>query len=181
MPSRDLYRPDQWLQTPLEDLPATTDFLGAIEGVRRARRLLWQRSERAAGEGEAALADGIELQALLVGWRAVHKRLAKLSQPPLHLALPEALRSACNQLSRAARFDSTRFAAVLWKRGGHPAAARSLEQLNAQTELLDLAAPLRLSTECVGSSLLSEQPSHLALWADAELRHELLTAVCTIE
>ena len=70
---------------------------------------------------------------------------------------------------------------MLWKRGGHPAAARSLEQLNAQTELLDLAAPLRLSTECVGSSLLSEQPSHLALWADADLRHEPLTAACTIE
>ena len=171
----------EWLQMPPHAPADEPELMRALERVHAARRALWRRSELAAGDGERALADGIELQALLVGWRTLHKRLARLSQPPLNLAFPEALRSACDCLSRAARFDATRFAAVLWKRGGHPAAARSMEQLDAETALHKLAANLRLPQDSVGASLLRDQPSHPALWVNGEVRHALLSGACTVE
>ena len=184
----------RWLlELPIRQGEARRRLLSALRGVHAARAALWHRSEGADGGGGgggggggadangSSLADGVELQAFLVGWRALHKRLSMLPRVPVALPLPPALQRACDRLSRAARFDATRFAAVLWKHGGHPAAPRSAEQLSAQTALRQLSAPLQLPADCVGSALLREQPDHPALWAGPEVRQELLSGACTLE
>jgi hypothetical protein len=173
---------------PLRSPADEASMIGAIKAVARARRALWSRSVRrsaaAAGgaEGEGADASvGRDLQAFLVGWRALHKLLARLTKPPALLELPATLVRACDRLSRAARFDATRFRAVLWKHGGHPAAPRSAAQLGALRALRALALPLALPADCVGAALWRSQPSHPALWVGEDVRRELVNGACTLE
>jgi hypothetical protein len=153
---------------PLRSPADEASMLGAIKAVARARRALWSRSVRrsaaAAGgaEGEGADASvGRDLQAFLVGWRALHKLLARLTKPPTLLELPVTLVRACDRLTRAARFDAPRFRAVLWKHGGHPAAPRSAAQLGALRALRDLALPLALSARAAPNPAPPTEPASL--------------------
>ena len=173
-----------WLQSsPMADQSSDTTYVHALNGVFGAVRMLWQCSSSANGCGRdrSDVDYGLDLQTFLVGWRAFHKRLAKLAQPPTSVTLPDDLMRACDRVSRAARFDESRFSAVLWKHGGHPSAARSSSQLDAGIALRQLAQTLQLPVDCVGATFIKEQPSHLALWAGPELRHDLLLGACTIE
>ena len=168
----------EWLQLPVSDASAQCERLQALGGVWFALRALWRHCAEPSSGGNAE--EGFERQMFLVLWRALHKRLGRLVAPPSPLAMPLPVREACDRVSRAAGFDASHFSAVLWKKGGHPAAPRTIAQLVATAELRELAAALRLPQGSSGLTMLVEEPTNAALWADAPLRKGLMMAACTI-
>ena len=177
-----------WLATPPAHGAADGALLGALQAARLAHRAVWDfcavADAAAAAPPAAAVpsgggagdwaAVGLEPQGFLVLWRALHKRLARIAALPAALAAPAGLQAACARVGRAAGFSDAPLSTVLWRRGGPPVAPRSAELLEAHVALRALAAPLEVLPESGGGgALLSSQPTHPALWADAAQRRAL--------
>ena len=177
-----------WLATPPTHGAADGALLGALQAARLAHRAVWDfcavADAAAAAPTAAAVpsgggagdwaAVGLEPQGFLVLWRALHKRLAKIAALPAALAAPAGLQAACARVGRAAGFSDAPLSTVLWRRGGPPVAPRSAELLGADVALRALAAPLEVLPESGGGAvLLTSQPTHPALWADAAQRRAL--------
>ena len=167
-----------WLQLVPTDDESEVVLLSALRGLWFARMALWHHCADRSTGGNCDV--GLEHQTFLVLWRALHKRLGRLARPPLNLDPPEALCDLCDRVSHAAHFDPSHFSAILWKKGGHPVAPRTVKQLSLTNALRDMVTPLRVDRETSGPTLLVEQPAHAALWAGAPLRCSIVMAVCTV-
>ena len=82
----------------------------------------------------------------------------------------------------AARYSEFRFNAILWKRGGHPPVARTMELARAAAELREIGGALELTHEAAPEMLIGSTlqlpAAHPAPGADAPLRRALLSGAC---
>ena len=85
----------------------------------------------------------------------------------------------------AARYSEFRFNAILWKRGGHPPVARTMELARAAAELREIGGALELTHEAAPEMLIGSTlqlpAAHPAPWADAPLRRALLSGACMLQ
>ena len=145
--------------------------VAAVRAVAHARRALWTRAEACYPSDSVA-------QDVLLLWRPLLKRLRRAAAPPLALPLPSAASAACDALSAAVGYESSRLAPLLWKRGGHPQAAPSAALLAAYTQLLEVAASGEGGDEALQAGSAGEARG--AGSAAAPLRRALLMGAATL-
>ena len=187
-----------------------TEDVRLLENVRRAsaaRRALWELCEASGG-------GAIEPQPFIVLFRALHKRLRALPSPwrgspadgpamnvadgtvdgHLGEGAPHSLMNGpkgnivsqhFEAVGLAARYSEFRFNAILWKRGGHPPVARTMELARAAAELREIGGALELTHEAAPEMLIGSTlqlpAAHPAPWADAPLRRALLSGACMLQ